>query len=72
MAYEITESCISCGVCEAECLQGAIHVTGADGYAIDPRRCQCEEGVDYIRCRDACPVDAIRPVEGSYSRPPAR
>lgn len=63
MSYQIGDNCISCGVCEAECVHGAIHITGADSYAIDPRLCKCIEGVDRIRCREVCAVDAIQVVE---------
>jgi MinD superfamily P-loop ATPase len=62
MVYQIVDSCIACGVCEAECLHGAIHVTGSDSYAIDPRLCQCD-GIELLRCREVCPVGAIQPAD---------
>ncbi len=62
MSFQIGENCISCGVCEAECLHGAIHITGEDSYTIDPRLCSCVDGVDPIRCREVCPVGAVHAI----------
>ena len=38
MAYKITDDCISCGACEAECKNEAIS-EGEETYVIDPDRC---------------------------------
>lgn len=53
MAYKITEDCIACGVCEAECPVEAIS-EGDDIYVIDQEAC-----TDCGACVDACPTDAI-------------
>lgn len=52
MAYRITDKCISCGACAAECPVGAIS-QGDERYVIDPAVC-IECGV----CRSVCPVEA--------------
>jgi len=50
--YKITDACISCGACEAECPLGAI--TAGDGtYVID------DSCIDCGACAGSCPVDAI-------------
>lgn len=56
MAYQITDDCISCGACVAECPVDAIS-EGADKYVIDADKC-----IDCGACADVCPVDA--PVQG--------
>ena len=45
MAHVISDECVSCGACEAECPVGAIS-QGADHYEIDPAACaaQCPTG----------------------------
>lgn len=55
MAFKITDDCISCGACEAECPTGAI-AEGDGKYEIDADAC-----VSCGACADACPVAA--PVE---------
>ncbi|MGN1333636.1 MAG: DUF362 domain-containing protein [Anaerovoracaceae bacterium] len=56
MAYKITDACIACGACAAECPVEAI--SEGDGiYVVDADAC-----IDCGSCADACPVDA--PVEG--------
>ncbi|MDD7307287.1 MAG: 4Fe-4S binding protein [Eubacteriales bacterium] len=54
MAYKITDACIACGACTAECPTDAI----AEGavFTIDADKC-----IDCGACANACPVDA--PVE---------
>ena len=55
MAYVITDECISCGSCEAECPVSAIS-EGDGKYIIDAATCtECGS------CADVCPVDAPQP-----------
>ena len=53
MAHKITEECISCGACEAECPVEAIS-QGDEYYEIDPDKC-----TDCGACVEVCPTDAI-------------
>ncbi len=53
MAHKITEDCISCGACEAECPTEAIS-PGDDKYVIDPDKC-----TDCGACVEVCPTEAI-------------
>ncbi len=53
MPRKITEDCIMCGACEAECPEGAIS-EGEDTYVIDPDLC-----TDCGTCQEVCPNDAI-------------
>lgn len=55
MAYKITDECIACGACEAECPVEAISA-GDDKYVIDPDKC-----IDCGSCAEVCPVDAPQP-----------
>jgi ferredoxin len=52
MAYKITEDCVACGACEAECPVEAI--SEGDIYSIDSEKC-----TDCGACVDVCPSDAI-------------
>ncbi len=52
MAYKITDACVSCGACAAQCPVGAIK-EGTGKYEIDPDLC-----IDCGSCKDTCPVDA--------------
>lgn len=52
MAYKISDECISCGACEAECPVSAI--SAGDGkYVIDEGAC-----IECGACAGVCPVGA--------------
>ena len=51
--HVISDECVSCGTCEAECPVGAIS-QGADHYEIDADTC-----VDCGACASVCPTGAI-------------
>jgi ferredoxin len=55
MAFKITDECISCGACAAECPVEAI-AEGDDKYVIDADTC-----IGCGNCAEVCPVGA--PVE---------
>ena len=55
MAYKITEACISCGACEAECPVSCISA-GDERYSIDADTC-----IECGACAGVCPVDAPQP-----------
>ncbi len=57
LAYYITDECIACGACEAECPVEAISA-GDDKYVIDPDKC-----IECGACANVCPVDAPQPEE---------
>lgn len=52
MAYIITEECLACGACQAECPSNAIHE--GDIYSIS------EDCVECGACMDTCPAGAIQ------------
>lgn len=52
MAFSITDACINCGACEAECPVNAI-TAGENQYIIDEEKC-----IDCGACADVCPVGA--------------
>ncbi len=52
MAYYITDDCINCGACEAECVVTCI-AAGEDKYVIDEENC-----IECGACAAVCPVDA--------------
>ena len=54
MAYKITEDCIACGACAAECPVSCI--SEGDIYVINADEC-----IGCGNCADSCPVGA--PVE---------
>jgi ferredoxin len=61
MAYKITDDCLSCGACEAECKNQAIS-EGEASYVIDPNKCtECVGNSESPRCAQVCPVDACVP-----------
>ena len=51
MAYVITDDCVACGACAAECPSGAI--SEGDIYVIG------DDCVECGACVDACPSGAI-------------
>lgn len=53
MAYVISDSCVSCGTCEAECPVGAIS-QGDSQFVIDAGAC-----VSCGTCAGVCPTGAI-------------
>lgn len=53
MAYRISDACVSCGSCEAECPVGAIS-NGDEHYEIDVDTC-----IECGSCATACPTGAI-------------
>ena len=52
MAYKITDECISCGACAAECPVDAIK-EGDTKFEIDADAC-----IECGACAEACPVSA--------------
>ena len=56
VAYHITDDCIACGACQAECPTDAI--SEGDIYSIDPEKC-----IDCGACAGVCPVDAPQPEQ---------
>ena len=52
MAYKITDKCIACGACAANCPVEAISLKG-DKYEIDPEKC-----ISCGMCASICPVEA--------------
>ena len=58
MAYMITEDCIACGACEAECPTNSIS-EGDDTYVINPETCvECVGHFDEPQCVTVCPTDS--------------
>jgi len=53
MAHKISDACVSCGSCAAECPSSAISEQGGQ-YQIDPAKC-----TDCGTCVSACPTEAI-------------
>lgn len=53
MAFKISDECISCGACAAQCPVEAIS-EGDDKFVIDAEKC-----ISCGACADGCPVEAI-------------
>lgn len=53
MAYKISDDCISCGACAADCPVNAI-AEGDGKYVIDAETC-----LSCGACAESCPVSAI-------------
>ena len=61
MAYKITDECIACAACEAECPNEAIS-EGDEYFEIDAAKCtECVGFFDTQQCVDVCPVEAPVP-----------
>ncbi|MDR2366190.1 MAG: YfhL family 4Fe-4S dicluster ferredoxin [Zoogloeaceae bacterium] len=61
MALMITDECINCDVCEAECPNGAIR-QGPEIFEIDPALCtECVGHYTLHQCEVVCPVECIFP-----------
>lgn len=75
MALMITEECINCGACQAECPNTAIYVGGeeyelngqmapalsADYYYVVPEKCtECVGFHDDPQCVGVCPTDSCQ------------
>jgi len=58
MANKITDDCISCGACEAECTNQAIS-EGESHHEIDPAKCDECAGKPEQLCKAVCPSDCI-------------
>ncbi|MCR5792109.1 MAG: 4Fe-4S binding protein [Lachnospiraceae bacterium] len=54
MAHKITDECVSCGACAAECPVSAISAGDAH-YEVDEAAC-----IDCGACEGACPTGAIQ------------
>ena len=55
MAYKITDKCIACGACAANCPVSCISDKGSK-YEIDSSMC-----ISCGTCASVCPVDAPQP-----------
>lgn len=53
MAYKVTDSCVNCGACEADCPVSAISEKD-DKRFIEPSKC-----IDCGTCAAECPTEAI-------------
>ena len=64
MAYRITDECIACGSCEAECPNEAIS-EGEEFYVIDASKCtECVGFYDTQQCYEVCPVESVEADPG--------
>jgi ferredoxin len=61
MAYMITDECIMCGLCAAECQNDAIS-EGEESFVIDPDRCtECVGAASSPKCAKECTTGAAVP-----------
>ena len=61
MALLITDQCINCDMCVAECPNQAIF-EGEKVYEIDAERCtECVGFYERQTCVDVCPIECILP-----------
>ena len=61
MATKITEACIDCGICEAECPNEAIS-RGPEIFEIEPALCtECVGFHAVEQCAAVCPIDCCIP-----------
>ena len=58
MAHKISDKCVSCGACAAQCPVEAIS-QGSNTYVIDADKC-----IDCGACKEVCPNEAIEPGQG--------
>jgi ferredoxin len=58
MPHKITDECILCGACLAECPEEAIE-EGDPKYIVDPNKC-----TDCGNCAEVCPTEACVPDGG--------
>lgn len=69
MALIITDECINCDVCEAECPNQAIY-QGEIIYEITPAKCtECVGHFDTPQCIEVCPVACIH-VDPAHTESP--
>ena len=68
MAYKITDDCISCGACEAECKNNAIS-EGETVYVIDPDKCtECVGYFESSKCAEVCPIEVSNATPSRHLR----
>jgi ferredoxin len=59
MAVKITDDCIACGACEAECPNKAIK-EGSTSYTVNASLCtECVGSHRTQQCIEICPVSAV-------------
>lgn len=69
MVVKISEDCISCGACEAECANKAIS-EGPTSYVVDSQRCtECVGSYSEPQCVETCPISAIAVDENNRESP---
>jgi ferredoxin len=68
VVVNITDECISCGACEADCPNKAIS-EGQSSYVVNPELCtECVGSFPTQQCIQTCPVGAIVFDENRESR----
>ncbi len=62
MSFRVTDECINCGMCEADCPVEAITSDGGK-CSIDPTKCvECKYFYEEPQCVSNCPVGAHEKV----------